>query len=112
MTPVSQITTLSLNPKRVKTPAVREEEISNSVLFNAIQNLTCKFDTQSEHFQAFECQMKENTDTAVKIKESVDANTPALKGIIDTGGTLRKENAALQEACLEHARYKHRWSYG
>lgn len=106
----------SLNPKKMKKTSA-QEEISNSVLLNAIQSLTRKFDTQNDHIQAFEWQLKENTEAVVKIKESVDMNTSALKGIIEDVDklkkqvvTLQKENADLHESCLEHARYKRRWS--
>lgn len=54
----------------------KEDEISNRILLNAIQSLTCKFDAQVEHIQAFEWQLKENTEEVIKIKDSVDANWP------------------------------------
>lgn len=46
--------------------------------------------------------MKGNTQAVVKIKESVDANTPALKGIIEDV-KKKRENAALHKACKMQA---------
>lgn len=89
----------------------------NSVLFNTIQDLTRKFDNQCDRFQALEYQLKENTDVVVKIKEAVNVNMSALKGIIEDVDNLKKhmallqkENTALRESCLEHAQYKRCWS--
>lgn len=81
----------SLNPKRSKKFPTEEGEISNSVLFNAIQSVTRKCDNQCDHFKALEFQLKENTDAVVNIKESVDTNTSALKGIIEDVDRLKKQ---------------------
>ena len=102
---------------RTKTSPEANGDISNQVLFNAIQSLSRKFDTQNDTFQAFELQLRENTEAVVKIRQSVDLFSATLAGVgkdVTTlqkkMGRLEKENAALRESCLEHARYKRRWS--
>lgn len=107
----------SPGPKRVK--AVQEKEnddISTSVLYAAIQSLSRKFDENSEYIRAFEFQLKVNTDAIVKISESLDANTTALKGVKEDVVNLKsqvthlqKENEVLKQKCVEHDRYKRRW---
>ncbi|XP_016423857.1 nectin-1-like [Sinocyclocheilus rhinocerous] len=80
----------SPGPKRVK--AVQEkDEISTSVLYAAIQSLSRKFDENSEYIRAFEFQLKENTDATVKISESLDANTMALKGVKEDVDNLKSQ---------------------
>ncbi|CAI5692257.1 unnamed protein product [Oreochromis niloticus] len=108
----------SPNPKKMKAnESQTQNEVSNTILLNAIQKLVCKFDTQSEHLKSYEFQLQENTDAVRKVKESVDANTQAVKSVVEDVkciktqmATLKKENEALREMCLEHARYKRRWS--
>lgn len=84
-------------PKKSKKPAAPEDEISTGVPYAAIQTLTRKSDTQNEHFQAFEWQLKENTDAVIKIRESVDANTSALKGIVEDVDKFKKQVTSLQK---------------
>lgn len=52
----------------------------------------------------------------VKIKESIDANTIALKGITQDVDNLQvyvvmlqKENTALHEPCAQHKIYNWKW---
>lgn len=106
----------SPGPKRVKGPQ-ENDEISNSVLYAAIQSLSRKFEENSEYIRAFEFQLKENTDAVVKISESLDVNTTVIKGVKEDVEKLKsqvshlnKENELLKQKCVEHDRYKRRWS--
>lgn len=61
----------SSNPKKMKAnQSQTQNEVSNSVLLDAIQKLVCKFDTQSEHLKGYEFQLQKSTDALRKVKES------------------------------------------
>lgn len=110
--------------KKLKTapgiPQPRErgnEVISNSVLYTVIMKISSKLDSQGEQLHAMEWKFQENTDAVLKVKESVDANTTAVKDLSEEVNriksqvaALKNENTALREMCLEHARYKRKWN--
>ncbi|KAL0190564.1 hypothetical protein M9458_013262, partial [Cirrhinus mrigala] len=96
----------SPNPKKVRTKTkdkLKEpDEITNEVIFDAIQTLIKRFDEQDLRLKKIDKSMEEN---AHAVKENKKDIGKMRKEITD----LRKENISLRQQCLEHARYKRRW---
>ncbi len=96
----------SPNPKKIRTKAKdktkQTDEITNEVIFDAIQTLIKRFDEQDQRLKIIEKTMEENAHAVKENKEDIGE---LKKEVAD----LRKENISLRQQCLEHARYKRRW---
>ncbi|ROL52203.1 hypothetical protein DPX16_6080 [Anabarilius grahami] len=96
----------SPNPKKVriqeKVKSKQADEITNEVIFDAIQTLIKRFDEQDQRLKIIEKRMEENAHAVKENKEDIGR---MKEEIMD----LRKENVALKQQCLEQARYKRRW---
>lgn len=71
----------------------------------------------SEHGYSLVSASFVQTSEKVKIKEALDQNTKAVKDVKDDVvklksqvQSLQKENITLKQTCLDHSRYKRRWS--
>lgn len=96
----------SPNPKKVrkqeKVKSKQDDEITNEVIFDAIQTLIKRFDEQDQRLKIIERRMEENAHAVKENKEDIGR---MKEEIMD----LRKENVSLKQLCLEQARYKRRW---
>jgi len=96
----------SPNPKKVriqeKVKSKQADEITNKVIFDAIQTLIKRFDKQDQRLKIIEKRMEENAHTVKENKEDIGRMKDEIMD-------LRKENVSLKQQCLEQARYKRRW---
>ncbi|KAL1264144.1 hypothetical protein QQF64_004499 [Cirrhinus molitorella] len=96
----------SPNPKKVRTKTKdklkQPDEITNEVIFDAIQTLIKRFDEQDKRLKIIEKTMEENAQAVKVNKEDIGELKKELADV-------RKENISLRQQCLEHARYKRRW---
>lgn len=97
----------SPNPKKLKRKYKRDSKnqsgTSNEDILGAVQTLIKRFDVQDERLTRFERKIEE---TLQKVKENKEEINNVKVQMIH----LQKENDALKQMCLEHARYKRRWN--
>ncbi|XP_059211189.1 uncharacterized protein si:ch211-196c10.15 [Centropristis striata] len=98
----------SPDPKRLKKRDMktrereREANVSNDSIYEAIQKVLQRFDTQDERLKSFELRIEANTQAVKENKEEIEKMQKQI-------ASLKKENSNLTEMCKENARYKRRW---